>query len=753
LALPWGTAIEFEGQFPMNVSTTAKVRGALLVCTASAALFWSAGAVSADEPTGIETITVTAQKIAQPDSKVPLTISTVTGEQLSNRDYENLEDFKGLVPGLQIDTYAGEARLNIRGIGINSLSFGLDSQIAFNLNGVYVASARAADQAFLDVDRIEVVRGPQGTLYGRNATGGALNVITNQPTDDFEGYTQVKFGNYDDLNTQTVISGPIDGDTILGRLAFGTEDHSGYSLDLYNGKHYDDAHTKTARGTLLFNLSSNFTLDLVADFHYADDGANADHLFGTSPGFPIITGVTLGGTTVPLNANGQAINPRLLDINTLPEDRQTNGGIEATANWQLSSALSLKSITSYRQEHMDLTYDFDSTPVSFPTFVPGKDFIAIIGEKEFSQEFQFAGSLDWVNWVMGLYYFNDNVNPAYYELGANFGTPSFPFLVPLQLGGSTQTDAYAAYGQATFNITDKLHFTAGLRYSYEQRSATLTELVPAFGVNIANAGSAGFHDLSPKFGLDYQWNDGLMTFVSVSKGFQSGGFDIGAAPPLPLFQPETIWDYEGGVKYRNSWLSIDFSAFHYDYSNLQVSEISPLNGLPYTTNAAQSKINGAEFSGTVVPSENWSLTETFAYTDAYFTKFIENDPLTNIPTNLTNNQLPGAPRLSSNFTVQYIKPLEAGTVVLLGEWNWKDRVYFTEFNSNQLSQPGLSTFDATARYTFDDGKWTAELYGKNLSNELIKTSAWITGAGFGAMVLGQLAPPRTFGGMIRYQFN
>ncbi len=340
-------------------------------------------------------------------------------------------------------------------------------------------------------------------------------------------------------------------------------------------------------------------------------------------------------------------------------------------------------------------------------------------------------------------------------MGINVAPPAFAAgnVHALQSGGTTHTDAYAAYGQATFNITDKLHLTGGLRYSYEHRSATLQELLPAFFVDVTNAGSADFHDLSPKFSLDYQWTDGLMTFVTVSKGFQSGGFDISAEPPLPRFQPETIWDYEGGVKYRNPWLSVDLSGFHYDYSNLQVSEISPINGLPFTTNAAQSKINGVEFSGTVIPSDNWSLTETFAYTDAYFTKFVENDPLTNIPTNLAGNQLPGAPKLSSNFTVQYTRPLGSGSLVALGEWNWHSRVYFSEFNTDQISQRGVSTFDATLRYDFGDSRWSVGLYGRNLSDELIKTRAWITGAGFGSMVLSQLAAPRTYGGLISYKFN
>ena len=158
---------------------------------------------------GLQEVIVTAQKVAQEESKVPLAVSVMTGADLSQRNYQSLDDFKGSVPGLQVNDYVGEARINIRGIGENSLSFGVDSQVAYNFNGVYVSSSFAADEAFLDVNRIEVLRRSAGTLYGRNATGGAINVITNMPTDKFEAMAQLSYGNYQDFGTRGVISGPL----------------------------------------------------------------------------------------------------------------------------------------------------------------------------------------------------------------------------------------------------------------------------------------------------------------------------------------------------------------------------------------------------------------------------------------------------------------------------------------------------------------------------------------------------------------
>ncbi|HVZ68920.1 MAG TPA: TonB-dependent receptor [Rhizomicrobium sp.] len=734
----------------MQVSPALRASRVMALVLGTTALFSISQAV-AEDASPIEEVVVTAQKIEQPLSKVPVTISALSGDQLADHNYTDLEDFKGLVPGLQVNNYAGQARTNIRGIGMNSLSFGVDSQVAFNFDGVYVSSARMADQALLDIDRIEVVRGPQGTLYGRNATGGAINVISKKPTDEFEGSAQLKVGNYDEIGSQVVVSGPVADTGVLGRFAFSSEDHAGYSLNLYNGEHYDDAHTRTARGTLLFDFGNGVTLDLVADYHQEADTNHAGHLLGLSPGFPVVMGVVLGGSTVPLDANGNAIDPRLLNINTVPENKQKSGGILAELNWKMDDRFALKSITAYRREGIALTFDFDQTPIPIPTPAAGKDFEAYEGERQVSEELQFIGNLDWVSWVAGLYYFHDDVDPGYFYDGVNFSVPAFPFLGYLQLGGTTATDAYAAFGQASFKLTDRLTFDVGLRYSYEERSSTSLLIIPIFSVTGSDAKSASFHDVSPKFSLDYQWTDGLMTYVTIGKGFQSGGFDISASPPLMAFQPETVWDYEGGIKYRNDWLSADISAYHYNYTNLQVAQI--INGLPTTTNAADSIINGVEASVTVVPMPGLAITENFAFTDAYFTRFTEPDTLTGILTDLSGNQLPGATRYSSNLAIQYTIPIGDNDITLMGEWNWHDRLYYTEFNSNQLSQPPVSTFNASARYTFANGKWSAEIFGKNLSDELIISQAWITGAGYGSMALGQIAPPRTFGAIVRYQFN
>ncbi len=705
-------------------------------------------AFAADDSGQVEEVIVTAQKVAQPLSKTPVTVSALTGADLDSRGYEQLDDLKGVIPGVQINDYMGELRSNIRGIGQNSLSLGVDAQDALTVNGIYIADQFGADEDFLDIERIEVLRGPQGTLYGRNATGGAINIITNQPTQDFEGSAELTYGNYGEIDSQLVLSGPLD-DKVLARFAASTQDHDGYSLDLANGQRYDNAHRQAFRGTLLFNFSPDLTFDLVADYTHELDGSNAVHLIGLSPGYPLMTGVVLGGQTVPLNAQGLSIHPRELDYNTLPDTYVWTAGVTGTLTWQVNDALTFKSLSSWRKVYDSFDMSFNQTTAAFPSGVPGKDMAVFDGSEQESQEFQIIGKTDLVDFVGGLYYFHDYVSPGYFNLGINVGSIPSPFLVSLQLGGTDDTDAYAAYGQATVKLTDKLHFDAGIRYSLETRSATSLELLPAFGVDATDARTAKFHDLSPKFTLSYQATDELMAYATVAKGFQSGGFDISASPPLIPFKSEIVWDYEGGIKYHTDWASFDLAGYHYNYTNLQVAQI--VNGLPLTNNAASSTINGAEASVTVKPIRPLTIITSLAYTDATFTSFTENDPLTNSLDNLSGNQLPGAAKYSSNVYASYVIPIGHNDLSLSGEWNYHSRVFFTEFNSKEVSQRPMSTFNAAASYSIGD-KWLVSIYGKNLTNKVIPTSAWITGQGFGAMVLGTLAPPLTYGITIHYNF-
>jgi iron complex outermembrane recepter protein len=728
----------FEGRFVRVVIACGAVVPA--VCAVKPA--------RAADDIGLAEIVVTAQRRAENVSDVPLAISAVTGAQLMERNYTNLEDFKGTIPGLQVSNYLGSTRINIRGIGGDP---GSNSEVALSYNGVYIGNFLGADQSFLDLERLEVLRGPQGTLYGRNATGGVVNIISKRPTQNFEGYGELTYGDYDRINAQFVASGPLIGDWVLGRIAVGSEDHRGYSPNLADGRSYDDTHSRAFRGTLTFNIKDNVTLDVIADYSAEVDGSIAYHLAGESPGNTILPGVVLGGHTIPLDANGQAINPRLLNQSSPPNDHLYASGLTATLTWNLNDQLSVKSITAYRKEHSSFTNDFDQTEISFPgSGVAGADFIDYKHHNQFSQELQLTGAFHRINFVGGLYYFHESTNPSSLALGDTFTPPQSPVVVPTFLGGSGSTNAYAVFGQATARITDQLNFTAGLRFTHETTSASGYLEVPAFGLDSSGTNSASYNDVSPKATLDYHWTPELMTYLTASKGFKSGGFNLNSVPTAP-FQAEKLWDYEAGTKLKTAWGLVDASVFYYDYSNLQTYQI--VSGIPTVSNAGSATDYGAELAFTIRPLEQLTVTTALSYINATFDRnTIGLDTLSGQYVSLEGKQLPGASKYTSNLTARYEIPIGQNTLAILGEWNWRSRMYFTELNYELVSQKSVSTFNASARYMFADDRWYVEAYGKNLSDALVWSSKEVNAAGFADTIAGGLDPPRTFGVTVHYKF-
>jgi len=723
-------------------------------CTSAGALLSGAPAwaqETAAEDTS-EEIVVTAQRREESLHDVPLAVSAVGAQELEERNYQSMEDFRGAVPSLQVGNYVGEARMNIRGIGNNSLSFGSESQVAFSINGVYMSRSAAAAAAFLDVERIEILRGPQGTLYGRNATGGAVNVITRRPTEEFEGSAEVTVGDYNQFGTELILSGPIIGDDVLGRIAIATNEHDGYSRNLFDGRDYDGSESFTGRGTLLFNLSDTLSLTVSGDYTESD-GSYATHFLGKTPdfpGYPTLAGETLGGTTIPLGADGMALDPRLLNANTPPSNVQESFGVSADLNWDISPNLALRWISSYREKTLDLTTEFDGTSASFPSGVGTLDFLASEDASQWSQELQLLGENGPITWVAGLFYFHEEVDPAVFRFGNNFGTVNFPFVTDLSVGGAGQTDAYAAFADVTWDATDALSFTLGLRYSYEEREADIRLLIPAFFTDTTLSDSADFEDVSPKFSISYDWNEWVTTYFTASRGFKSGGYDLSAFPPVP-FDPETVDAYEIGTKFRGDNWRAEIAAFHYAYDDLQVGQI--VNNLPATVNAAQAEIDGFELSFDVDITDQLSIIGAASFLDAQFTEFNSFYETTLTVVDVSGNSLPYAPETQANIGVRYIQPLGGNMeLTLFGEANYHDRIYHTEFNDPRVSQPETTTYNASIELGPTDGGWAFEIFGRNISDEVIISKSWISSNGFGAPINGQLGPPATYGARFRVAF-
>jgi iron complex outermembrane receptor protein len=738
---------------------------ALITCSALASVFaasahaqQAAGPASAYQSPNAEVV-VTAQKQTQALDKVPLPVSAFSGRQLTDRNYLSIDDFNGAVPGLSVATYGGEPLIEIRGIGNTQQEAGNVPAVAFYEDGVYLPRPQDEGTAFFDVQRLEFVRGPVGTVYGENATAGAINVITNLPTDVFNASAQVTVGNYDTVDTRAVISGPAS-DNLFLRLAVATDNHSGYSLNIFNHKYYDDENTQSVRGTMVYQPTSRLTFTTIVDWHGEDDGSNATHYLGSAvPGVPLV-GITAGGTSIPINANGDAINPRLLDNDSLPLYQQTSAGISEEGLWTISPSISAKSITAFRYFNYFMGGEFDATDWPFPSDDhPGYNYIEDGTSNTWTEELQLLGHTDRLDWVGGLFFLDDHVNGGY-----DFGFDPAPRHFGLLAGGTLDTVSEAVYGQVTYRPVPQLGLTVGVRYGDSNASVDSTwvsfgQILSFFGpcLNLPNdlclqKTSTRTDKIIPKLGADYQWSDNLMTYVNISEGYKDGGFGI--ADLAPAYNPETVWNFEGGFKVHSSdnrW-SADADAFYYDYADLQVSQIN--NGIIEINNAAQSRVYGAEIEAVANPVVGLTVTDSFAYTDAIFTKFLSTDPaFPNLGAqNVAGKELPYAARFTNNLLVSYEFPFMGAKLRLSGEWNYRDKVYFSQYNTADDSQPAVSTFNASARYTSSDGRWYFELFGKNLTNEVVIIQENISSATLGFPRNGVLAPPRTFGATLSYRY-
>lgn len=698
----------------------------------------------------LEEIVVTAEKRSENIQDVPLSISALSGEQLAKGEFHNLVDVQQLIPSVNISPRLSSGVVAIRGIGFDILTAGAESSVAIHTDGVYASRPVQALAGLFDVERLEVARGPQGTIYGRNATGGAINIITRKPTAELEGYLHLTAGNYDAIAVEGAISGPL-GDTLRARIAVKSDERSGYGTNLFNGRDIDDLSTRAIRAQLEFSPSETLSLLLTGSYFEEDDAAGAAH--------------PAGCVTQVCNANagfnrGGSIAPHIRDVNqdlqTVNEHVFKDVALTATVDLRFAE---LTSITGYRDGHNFFNEDFDETSL-LGTFLTREE-----DSEEFSQELRLGGSSDRIDWLVGAYYFRERNNAR-----ANAAFP--PFLAPTFTqffqGGVLTTDAYAGFGQLTYRITGKLGLTVGARYSSERKliedEFTFTR-GPANQTSRAAAPTPGdpcvvcrglpdtvsFSSLTPKFGAEYHFTDERMFYVSAQKGFKSGSFVVGTV--VPAFDPEFIWNYEAGLK--ASWFDrqmiTNISAFHYDYTDLQTGTV--VGTAVVVNNAAAAKVDGVEFETKAILSDRFSIDAHASWIDSRFTDFLTVNPAVGPAVlDLSGNALSNSPEWTGHIGADYVIPAFAGEITLRGEIFGSSRVYFSPFNDRLNSEKSYAMENLSVRYDDGAGNWFIGAFVKNLSDETIKAGSVVPSGLVGSVINVQLLPPRTFGLKVGYNF-
>ncbi|HEY1710764.1 MAG TPA: TonB-dependent receptor [Rhizomicrobium sp.] len=718
------------------------MRRNLLLGVASLAGLLAPAAARAD---GIEVVTVTAERREESVQKAPVAITALSADELERTNAQSLEDVSKLAPNLAFNRTSNFVQLTVRGIGLSQYNLGGEPGVAVYVDGVYLARPFALDSAFNDLARVEVLRGPQGTLYGRNATGGAINLISNAPSDTLEGHIGVTAGNYGRVQFDGVLSGPLDdsGD-IRGRISVIADRHDGYTENLANGDHVQDFGEMSGRAQIAADLAPKVTLTLAADFTNENDSGP---IFkpGTISPFPLPGAPA--GTVLPMGfapAFGGRVSPDPWKIYLNgPQDYRFQGsGASAKLVWEMDGA-TLTALTAYRNTRFHLLGDLDGTDASVPQGILNEDLResadAISGEIQLASNR--PGPFQWI--FGGFAYREDGFLNYLFDIGL-FGTDLHDL-------AAQRTTSYAIFGEGNYNFTDALKLTVGLRYSDDDKS--LNESSEIFGGTGFNKTGKSWGALTPKFVLSYDVDDDKMLYVSATRGFKSGGFNIGALQHTP-YNPEYVWSYEAGFKsqWDDGHLLANVDVFHYDYSNLQVTQYAV--GKTNITNAASATANGVEGEFTAIPVEHLTLNATVAYLDASFDDFQETDsfrPLLGV-LDLHGNSLPRAPHWQTDLGAQYDFQLGDGDVLSARyDFSYWGKEYFTEFNTGYASAPAYSLSNARLAYQTGDGRWQVALYGKNLFNKAVLTNVTVSAVNGGTLI--SYGDPRTFGVQVKYNFE
>jgi iron complex outermembrane receptor protein len=703
--------------------------------------------VSAQD-TALEVIIVTAEKRDVSLQRIGVAITAVTGDELERLGLNDLREMQFLAPGLKIGETQKKTFINIRGIGNELFNAGADQGVAVHMDGVYLARNEYPSLALMDVERVEVLRGPQGTIYGRNATGGAINIITRKPGPDFDAYASITVGNYNSVILSGATGGTVVDDQVFARLAVFSDSHDGWTKNLGQGLDLDDSGQDAARLSLTAIVSENTEMGLSVNYS-RDRGNGAASVVRHSATGPGIIWEEFGGQ---LSTGRNTYSP---DPHGLTREIK---GVNFNLTHDFGSA-TLKTTAAYWKLFSDLSDDLDGT-----SFFTGGEFW---GEKQHQNliEVNLTSNGDGrLEWLAGLFYFGETArtsydarlfDPSLGDLGFLGGNPDCCRQLN-QRGWQTKVSAnsYAAFGQIGYGITDSLSLKVGGRYTSDHKREHAS--LPIFGPPLLEDLSDSWDDFTPRLALEYQANDDLLVYGSVSKGFKSGGFNVWGLQGVG-FKPEQVWNYETGLKSRfaNGQVQANLTAFYSRYSDLQVNEVLPIAGIR-VVNAAAATISGAEIELVARSSAGLQLDVAAAYLNSRFTSFdnFEVDfPELGVQ-DLSGNRLPKAPEFTINTAAQYAFRFgEAGTVTLRGEYNWQDDVFFTEFNRENAYQPDVGRWNASLAFDSEDETWSVVGFVTNGSNKLVTEGAIIGGQGLGSPVFEFFSPPKLYGVKVSYRFG
>lgn len=757
---------------------------------------------------GLGDIVVTAQRYEQQLQDTPISIVAVDADQLQSMGVDSLGGFGSFIPNVSIGGTMGQgnaiAAFSIRGIGGGASGFVTqESSVGVYVDDVLFARPNGALLDLLDVERVEILRGPQGTLFGRNTAGGAIRYVTKRPDfDDVTGNVRAQFGSRDMFNVSGGLNLPL-ADNLALRASFAKKSRRGYVHRIINDDYAGDENTNVGRLQLRWQPIDRLDINLTADWIRTSDdggatiandfsptdlypanayannavGASARRLVPTSLLPNLLDNLATGGTFAGYSTAANDIAYYQNQVSgryevyggSQPDLNQFRSyGLSGTIAYDLTDDITIKSLTGYRELQQIQNQDFDRTPL--PIYALNED----IDIEYFTQELQLVGSSidDRLKWVVGAFYYWDTADDYRRRLGGsatsdsgftNDLTPLNPLTTGLGLGElevkQITTESVAVFAQGTFQITDQLGFTGGLRYTEDSKdflgfrenrgrvcvnNATGAQTSVGAGcpagttrASVTHTTSNSWQNWSPRFTLDYHWSDDVMTYISASRGFKGGGFNdtvpttcaVGDTTVCGLteFLPETLWTYEAGLRSDlfDRTVRLNLTAFYVEYSDLQIEYIDA--GPPPTrfTLNGDSTVKGFEAELLAAPIDGLLLRSSVGYTDSsYDDDVLDGNGVLKIERTVPYFRSPKwSYTLGASYTMDVLGDNELSFDI---NWGWKDQQASTAIPTNSVTLPSYGLLNGRIEYHAAAG-WSLALFGNNLTNAYYLTSGFDPG--------------------------
>jgi iron complex outermembrane receptor protein len=688
---------------------------------------------SSDADNSLEEIVIVAERRRENLQDAPLTVTAVSAATLEAAGVAGTTDLANVVSGLTMPQSQGTPLPHIRGIGNTAIGTGIENSVALYVDGVYHGSPSFSALTFNNIAQLEVAKGPQGTLFGRNVTGGLIQVITVDPQPGFSGAVDLGYGNFNTLTQEMYVTG--GSDRAAGDFAFDSSQQlTGWGTNVYNGQQVNrQALDLSARSKWLFNPADGTAIRVI--FDYAENNSTVGALRN------------YGNTHNIYYPQGFANLPTFdIDANQQPYRDKKGGGLSGQLDQDVGFA-SLVNTVAYRQDSIRNGFDVDTGP---------QPILAVLthsADTQFTEELQLLSKTgsSW-RWQTGLYYYhatNGNVPGT-----TNFGGPAVNPKTNITMNSNNSvetTDSVAGYGQVTKEILPKTDLTVGVRYTYEQRSVDsestgLIKNVTPVPPTIINA-SGTSNVPTWRVALEHKFTDDIMAYISDSRGFKSGGYNLsnGDAP----YSPEKLAAYEAGLKteFLGHRLTLNSSLFYYDYKNIQVSRF--VNGQALIYNGAAATSYGLDLDVTAAVMTGLTVRAGVELVRDYFASFPLADFFLTCPAgstgvcslSATGKQLPQTPTATGTINIDYRQPLarDAGTLNFDVNAVINSSYYFAP--DNELRQPGYGLLNASILWTSAQSGYSVQLWGKNLTDRIYALSV---NQSPGATAVSYAAP-RTYG--------